>query len=77
MLYDCPSPNFILAGANMEEFKTLSTAAAELGWTVATLKYRLSKCPDIKEAHIQMGKHRVRILKDSDIEKLKKADQKG
>jgi hypothetical protein len=54
----------------MAEFKTLSTVAQELGWTVATLRYRLGKREDINPAHIRMGKHSVRILDSKDVAKL-------
>lgn len=61
----------------MTEYKTLSTVAQELGWTMATLRYRLGKRDDIKSSHIRMGKHSVRILDSTDVAKLAEHDNGG
>jgi hypothetical protein len=53
------------------EYKTLSTVAEELGWTVSTLRYLLLKHQEIQPARLKQGKHMVYILSPSDIEKLK------
>lgn len=61
----------------MTEFKTISTVAEELGWTVATVRYRLSKHPEIQDIRLKQGKHMVRILPSQDIARLSQHDNVG
>jgi hypothetical protein len=55
----------------MTEYKTLSTVAEEIGWSVSTLRYYLLKHQEIKPARLKQGKHMVYILSPEDIEQLK------
>lgn len=61
----------------MTEFKTISTVADELGWTVATVRYRLNKHPEIQDIRLKQGKHMVRILPSKDIAILAQYDNGG
>jgi len=61
----------------MTEFKTISTVADELGWTVATVRYRLSKHPEIQDIRLKQGKHLVRILDTKDIAELAQHENGG